>query len=237
MCCRMDNLFLKYMSERTGKRKSPEPSNVIPGPVITISRQYGCPGKRIAERLSEMLTHKSKQCGEYNEWRWISKEILEKSAMELKLSPDMLKQLSDYRHSSFFKDLALFFSEEYYPGDAKIKNTIASFIHEEAVQGYVVIVGRAGEAITKNIEKSFHIKLKAPLDWRTRVVAEQENLSLAEAQKRCVEQDKRRAQFRDYFEKGKKDIEFFDITYNCKTMTDDEIIQMIMIICETRSFA
>lgn len=232
----MDNLFLKYMSERAGKRKSPVPTNVIPGPVITISREYGCPGKRIAEKLSEVLTKKSEELGYNKEWRWISKEILEKSAKELKLSSDMLKQLSDYRHSSFFKDLALFFSEEYYPGDAKIKNTIARYIHEEAVQGNVIIVGRAGEAITKNIERSYHVKFKAPLEWRAQVVAEEEGKTLAEAQKECIEQDKRRAQFRDYFEKGRQDIEFFDATFNCKTMTDEEIVEMLIIICETRCF-
>jgi len=232
----MDNLFIKYMNEREGVIKSPSRAITNPGPVITISREYGCHGKRIAEKLCELLTAKSMVSGENKEWRWISKEILEKSAKELKLSPDLVKELSDYKHSSFFKDLALFFSEKYYPGDAKIKNTIAKYIHDEAEQGYVIIVGRAGEAITKSMDRSFHVKLEAPIDWRAEVVASEESMSLADAKKECLEQDKRREQFRDYFEKGKKDIDFFDAILNCKALTDDEILELLVIIGEIRGF-
>jgi len=232
----MDNLFIKYMNEREGKVKSPTRAITNPGPVITISREYGCHGKRIAQKLSELLTAKSKASGENKEWRWISKEILEESAKELKLSSNLVKKLSDYKHSSFFKDLALFFSEDYYPGDAKIKNTIAKYIHDEAEQGYVIVVGRAGEAITKSIDRSFHVKLEAPIDWRAEVVAEEESKNVAEARKECVEQDKRRAQFRDYFEKGKKDIDFFDAILNCKALSDDEILELLVIVCEIRGF-
>ena len=232
----MENLFLKYMGSREGKKEKPQKQVVNPGPVITISREYGCHGKRIAEKLAEILTAKSEASGENKEWRWISKEILDESAKELKLSSTLVKELSDYKHSRFFKELALFFSEDFYPGDATIKNTIAKYIHDEAEQGYVIVVGRAGEAITKNISRSFHVKLEAPLDWRANVVSEEDNLSLNDARKECIVQDKRREQFRDYFEKGKKDIDFFDAILNCKALTDDEILELLVIICEIRGF-
>lgn len=224
------------MNEREGKKEAPKRSSTNPGPVITISREYGCHGKRIAQKLAELLTAKSFANGESKTWRWISKEILEESAKELKLSSSLVKELSDYKHSSFFKDLALFFSEDFYPGDATIKNTIAKYIHDEAEQGYVIIVGRAGEAITKSMERSFHVKLEAPLDWRAQVVAEEENMSAAEAKKECAVQDKRRAQFRDYFERGKTDIDFFDAILNCKSLSDDEILELLVIVSETRGF-
>ncbi|MBK3518962.1 cytidylate kinase-like family protein [Carboxylicivirga marina] len=232
----MDNLFLKYMNKREGKNEKPSTPIGNPGPVITISREYGCHGKRIAQKLAGILTAKSAASGENKEWRWISKEILEESAKELKLSSSLVKELSDYKHSHFFKDLALFFSEDYYPGDATIKNTIAKYIHDEAEQGYVIIVGRAGEAITKSINRSFHVKLEAPLEWRSQVVSEEEGLSPADAKKECQIQDKRRAMFRDYFEKGKKDIDFFDAILNCKALSDEEILELLIIISETRGF-
>lgn len=232
----MENLFIKYMRERTGKKKSPAKDNVIPGPVITISREYGCPGRRIAQLLAETLTEKNRRLGIEKEWSWISKEIIEKSAKELKLTPSLIQDLSDYKRNSFFENLALFFSEDYYPGDAKIKNTIAKFIHDEAEQGHVIILGRAGEAITKNIADSFHVKLQAPLAWRSEIVAAEEGVSISEAKKICIEQDKRRALFRHYFEKDRPDIDFFDMMFNCKEMSDDEIVEMLLIIAETRGF-
>jgi cytidylate kinase len=232
----MDNLFLKYMRERTGKRKSSGPNFFAPGPVITISRDYGCHGRRIARLLSETLSERNKRLGRETEWKWISKEIIEESARELKLSPTLIQDLSDYRSRGFFENLALFFSDEYYPGDVKIKNTIARFIYNAASEGNVVIVGRAGESITKNFEKSFHIKLQAPLDWRARQVANTFGMTISEAKKEAIEMDKRRMLFRNYFEKDRPDIEFFDAFFNCSTMTDEEIIEMIIIIAETRGF-
>ncbi|ASB50017.1 cytidylate kinase-like family protein [Alkalitalea saponilacus] len=232
----MDNLFLKYMRERTGKRKSSGPNFYAPGPVITISRDYGCPGRRIARLLSEVLTEKNRRLGREVEWKWMSKEIIEESARELKLSPTLIQDLSDYRTRGFFENLALFFSDEFYPGDVKIKNTIARFIYNAASQGNVVIVGRAGESITKNFEKALHVKLKAPLDWRTEQVANTYGMSLTEAKREALEMDKRRSQFRNYFEKDRPDIEFFDMFFNCATMSDEEIIEMILIVAETRGF-
>lgn len=232
----MENLFLKYMRERTGKRKSPGSVYASAGPVITISREYGCPGKQIAKKLSEILSERNRRLGRESDWRWISKEIIEESARELKLTPSLIQDLSDYKRHSFFENLALFFSEDYYPGDAKIKNTIAKFIHSAAVEGNVVIVGRAGEAITKNIKNSIHVKLQAPIEWRAEVVSHLENISISDAKKQCVDQDRRRAQFRNYFERERPDIDFFDMMFNCKVLTDDEIVEMLMIISETRGF-
>ncbi len=224
------------MRERTGKRKSSGPDFYAPGPVITISRDYGCPGRRIARLLSETLTEKNARLGGNKEWKWISKEIIEESARELKLSPTLIQDLSDYRTRGFFENLALFFSDEFYPGDVKIKNTIARFIYNAASEGNVVIVGRAGESITKNFEKSLHIKLQAPLNWRARQVANSYGMSIVDAKKEVLEMDKRRTQFRNYFEKDLPDIEFFDVFFNVATMTDEEIIEMIIIIAETRGF-
>lgn len=233
----MDNLFLKYMRERTGRRKSPKgPTFDSPGPVITISREYGCPGRRIAKKLAQTLTEKNKAHGNQREWRWISKEIIEESARELKLSPALMKELSEYKERTFFENLALFFSDEYYPSDVKIKNTIAKFIYNASVEGNVIIVGRAAEAITKNFVNSLHIKLKAPLEWRAQKVADALGMTIQEARREAIEMDHRRDAFRNYFEKERPDIDYFDLFFNCSTLSDEEIIESIVILAESRGF-
>jgi len=233
----MDNLFLKYMRERTGRKKGGNaPDFDSPGPVITISRDYGCPGRRLARKLSETLTAKNKSLGNTKEWRWFSKEIIEESARELKLSPGLMQDLSEYKERGFFENLALFFSDEYYPSDVKIKNTIAKFIYNASLEGHVVIVGRAGEAITKNFKNSLHVKIQAPLDFRAQKVADDQGMTLQEARKEAIEMDNRRTAFRNYFEKEKPDIDYFDIFFNSSTLSDDEIIESIVILAESRGF-
>ncbi len=228
----MDNVFLKYMNERVGRKGTISPQS--DGPVITISREYGCPGRRIAKYLAEVLTEKLKHHGSTKEWKFISKEILEESARELKLTPALVKNLSEYKNRGTFDNLALFFSDSYYPSNAKINNTIANFIHSAATEGNVVIVGRAAEAITKNFKRSFHVKLVAPLNWRAEVISNLYGKTLSEAKKEAIEMDRRRSQFRHYFEKNVPDVEFYDATFNCKEMTDDEIVELMVIIAETR---
>jgi len=231
----MDNVFLKYMRERVGKSEEIE-AITSEGPVITISREYGCPGKRIGKYLAEILTEKLSREGKDVEWKWLSKEIIEESAKELKLTPALIKDLSEYKNRSFFENLAMFFSETYYPSDAKINNTIANFIHTAAAQGNVVIVGRAAEAITKNFKKSFHVKLMAPIEWRAEIISNTYGKTISEAKRECIDMDRRRFIFRSYFEKGVPDVEFYDACFNCKEMTDDEIVELMVIIAETRGF-
>jgi len=164
----MDNLFLKYMKERSEKTSKPRTHvQTFHKPVITISRQFGCPGETIAEKLTEVLNQKIHNSGGRETWKWISKEIIEESAKKLKMSSNLMNDLSKYKERGFFENLATFFSNEYYPSESKVQNTIAGFIHDTASEGNVVILGRASEVITHNFINSFHVRLFAPIEWRT----------------------------------------------------------------------
>lgn len=222
------------MTEREGKANPSLKVDFSQGPVITISREYGCPGKRIGEQLSNVINEKLQRENKSLRWKWLSKEIIEDSAKELRLSSELTKHLSEYKKHGFFDNLALFFSEDFYPGEAKIKNTIANFVHTAAEEGNVVIVGRAAEAITKNFKQAIHVKLVAPIHWRSEILSHTLGITLAEAEKEALEMDERRMKFREYFEKGEPDIQFYDASFNCKEMTDDEIVELIIILAETR---
>ena len=67
--------LLQYMESRSKKlNKDIE----LGGPLVTISREKGCPGNSIADKLAKALRNKGKQ-----DWRWVNKEIIEESAKEL----------------------------------------------------------------------------------------------------------------------------------------------------------
>ncbi|MBP8790755.1 MAG: cytidylate kinase-like family protein [Breznakibacter sp.] len=234
----MENLFLKYMKERSGQKKEPVTAPVYhsPGPVITISREYGTRGLEIAEKLTMVINERNKRLGISKEWRYISKEILEHAARELNMTPELTEQLSASSQNDVFDNLTMFLSDDFYTTNTKVKNTIAKVIYGFAAQGHVVVVGRAAEAIVKDITKSLRIKIAAPLDYRVRVVSEKENITLPDARKKCLDQDKKRQQFRRYFENERPDIDFFDMTYNSSSLSDEEIIEMILIVAETRGF-
>lgn len=232
----MENLFLKYMSERPDKERSKKEVTPLNKPVITISREYGCPGERIAEKLTTVLLKKSQHHYGNLDWHWISKEIIEQSAKKLKMSPTMINELSKKGESGFFDNLTVFFSDMFYPADSKIQSSIASFIYETALNGYVVILGRASEIITHNFLNALHIKLYAPTDWRIEMTSINENVSLSAAKKICEENDLRRENYRKFYRGDKSEKLYFNAMFNCKDLSDDEIIEMVLILAETRGF-
>jgi cytidylate kinase len=224
----------KYMSDRlqekSGKFK-------LPGPVITISRLYGCPAKLVAKCLVDKLTEKMIVRGLKDiHWKMVTKEILEESAKELDVDPSKIKYIFDYEEKGTIDNLLSAHLSKYYKSDRLIRNTIGKVIRNIAIEGYAVIVGRGGVAITRDIPQSLHINLEAPLEWRVIRTMEKMNLPHNEAQKYALSLDKKRKQFRDFFEGKDSDYTSFDITFNCMTMTVDEIVSIIVKAIELRRF-
>lgn len=224
--------LLKYMSDRLQEEKSGCPDA---GPVITISRLYGCPSKKIAKLLSEELSKKMLAQGKKNvQWGYVTKEILSESARELEMNPDRIKYVFDYKKKGLIDELFSAHSNKYYKSDRRIRNTIARVIRNMACEGNVVIVGRGGVAITRDMPNSLHINLEAPLQWRVLRIAEKYELSFEEAEKTTLDIDKKRKAFREYFEGRNTDYTWFDLTFNCMTMSVEEIVGIIIRAAEVR---
>jgi cytidylate kinase len=219
-------------------KKKYEDSQLIrtgPGPVITISREYGCPAKQLAQKLSEVLSAHTDKTGVKHNWKWYSKEILDESARQLQLDPSKIKYVFDYEKKGMLEDFFSSFSQ-YYQSDRKIRSTIGKVIREIAMQGHSIIVGRGGIAITRDLTNSLHINLFAPLEWRSVIISERYNLTPEKARSTAIDIDKKRKEFRDFFEGKNTDYTFPDITFNCMTLSIDEIISTILKVVELRSF-
>ncbi|MFO7656457.1 MAG: cytidylate kinase-like family protein [Bacteroidales bacterium] len=223
--------LLKYMSDRlqedSGKAKEP-------GPVITISREYGCPAKKLAQKLSEELTRKMYVRGKDTEWRFITKEVMSESAKELELDPSKIQYVFKYEQKGFLDDLIAAHSTKYYKSDRKIRNTVAKVIRNIGIEGNVIIVGRAGVVVTHDIPKSLHINLEAPLEWRVLRTSAKHNISLEEAGQYALDIDRKRRQFREFFEGKNTDYTRFDISFNCMTLSIDEMVSIILKAVEVR---
>ena len=210
------------------------PQNLFPGPVITISRELGCPAKKTAACLTEQLNTIKGQVKKHP-WRWISKEILQESARELQVDSSQIQHVFDYKSRGVLEDLLLAQSKDYYKSDLKIRTTIAKVIRKFANDGNAIIVGRGGVAITRDIPKSLHIYLEAPLEWRVIRVAEKYDLSIEKARTYALTVDKKRSHFRDYFQGKGTDYTRFDVKLNTMTLETKEIIDIIVGALKTRS--
>jgi hypothetical protein len=229
----MKNVLTDYMRSRM-EQKSIPPEEQHFGPLVTISREYGCPAKIVAQDLSIKLNNLLFRANKKQQWRWISKEILEESAKELKMNRHLIKDFVNAGNRGVMDDLIYGLSAKFYPGNNKVKKTLAEVIMEFGRQGRVIIVGRGGVSLTREYKNSLHIRLVAPFDWRVRVVSERYHLTLRQAEKKTKEIDAKRDHLHEFFG-GKAPVHsIFDMVYNYKTMNQTEIIESIVRVMELR---
>lgn len=219
------NILLNYLEDRHTEKEKPK-ENKDPGPVITISRQIGCSGKFLADKLADTLNKKLHQ--QNGPWRVISKEILEKSAKELELDPSQIEYVFKYEKKSAIDDILGALSSKYYKSDRKIRNTIKKVIYSFGKEGHSIILGRCGSSITKNINRSLHIRLIAPFDWRVQVIKKRFNLTTKKAKDYVVDIDKKRQELRNNLAGSKIDDTHYDLLINAKHFNHDEIADIIL---------
>ncbi len=222
----MDNVFVKYLSKKAKKEKAKVFES---GPVITISRQYGCYATEIAIKLTKMMTKYSP-----NAWDYITKEVLEESAKKLEVSVHEIAHIFGADEKSFLSDIMVSFSTKNYKSDSVIRKTIHSVVRTYAEQGNCVIVGRAGCVIAKDIKKSLHVKLIAPVEYRMNFIKSRFNLSEKKAYNMVLETDKKRDIFMNFFRGNLPDDEIFDLILNREKLNDTEIIDTIGKLAEVR---
>jgi cytidylate kinase len=221
-----ENVFVKYLSKKVLKEKA---KIFEPGPVITISRQYGCYATSIATKLAKKLSFVSP-----NPWDFITKEVIEDSAKKLEVEEQHIAHIFGADEKGFLGDLIVSFSNKTYKSDAVIIRTIRSVVRKYAEQGSCVIVGRAGCIIAEDIEKALHVRLVAPFEYRMNNVKNRLKLNEKEATQNVLDTDKKRLNFMKFFRGDKPDDEIFDLMLNREKLTDDEIVETIFSLAEFR---
>lgn len=229
----MDNILLKYLSERVQKEQDQTQNE--PGPVITISRQYGCYASEIARLLSEKLNLKGKELKKGYEWKWIAKEVLVDAANALNMDPAQIAHVFAANERSFLEDMALAFSIKKYARDPQIKKLISKIVRHYAEQGHAIIVGRAGCVLTDHIQKSLHVRLIAPDKYRVCMIMQRFDLDRRAAIKRIREHDKDRETFMKFYNGDKPEAEMFDLILNRDRLSNDEIVDTITHCAELRN--
>jgi cytidylate kinase len=203
-------------------------------PFVTISRETGCSGTEIGSILASKLETIFKSKGRNQTWRVINKEIIYDSAKELNLNPSMIDDIFKAEKKGLIEDMLSSMSRRYYKSDWKIRETIREVIKSFADHGYVIIVGRAGVAITQKFPKSLHIKLHAPQEWRINVVRNKQNLSDNEAREFVKDTDDSRHRLLSDFKCSKSDCYLFDATLNCSALSKEQIADVIIKLMEVK---
>ncbi len=203
------------------------------GPVITVSRLTGCDGREVAAELVAKLNLRFNT----NKWKWVDKDIIYHAAHELRTDTHRVETYYQGFGLSDISQMIMAFSGTFVT-DSSVKKAIREVVTSIARDGYAVIIGRGGVAITREMTNSLHVRLVAPLPWRIDNVMKKKEMSAEKAEKYIVETDEKRHKLIvDFLDKDKKPLSLdylFDVTLNRGSFTIDQISSMILELYETK---
>ena len=220
----MSNRLLNYMNRRLGNQNELA-SPRIQGPVITISREVGCGGVEIARLLSEELNRR--QLFTSDPWQVISKEVLNRSATELKLNPERVHRIFS-GGTLVFDEILASLTTKYYKNSRMIIRSVRRVIRNLALEGNSIIVGRAGNVIAADLENSLHLRFTAPLEWRIQSISDTQNMSRAESMEYIRETDRKKEYYRQYFMDSKHPDDTFDLSVDVSRFSREQVIELII---------
>lgn len=201
------------------------------GPVITISRQTGCDGREVAAELVAQLNLRYST----NRWKWVDKDIIYHAAHELKTDTQRIETFYQGFGMTDISQMIMAFSGSFVT-DSSVKKAIREVVLSIARDGYAVIIGRGGVAITYEMANALHVRLVAPMYWRVQNVMKKKGMIIEKAEAYTVETDtKRQKLLSDFLERKQQSIDYlFDVTLNRSSFTIEQISSLIMTIYEAK---
>ncbi|MCF8366123.1 MAG: cytidylate kinase-like family protein [Bacteroidales bacterium] len=221
----MKNFLEEYLKEQHLKTSS---STVKPGPVVTLSREFGCDAKPLYKKLLQTLNTFHLAIGQKEKWNIISKEILDESAKELRTNSKNIEYLFAFDKKSSVDDFFMSMTSKYYQSDWKVREAVTKVVRAFALKGHAIIVGRAGAQIIGNNQQSLHVKIIASHQWRVKRVKEKYQISEIEANKKVEEMDENRKRLISMFSKDGDRNEYYDVFYNLEHLGTDLVISDIV---------
>lgn len=201
------------------------------GPVITISRQTGCDGREVAAELVAQLNLRFNT----NRWKWVDKDIIYHAAHELKTDTHRVETFYQGYGMTDISQMIMAFSGSFVT-DSSVKKAIREVVLTIARDGYAVIIGRGGVAITHDMANALHVRLVAPMYWRVQNVMKKKGMIIEKAEAYTVETDEKRQKLIvDFLDKKPPSIDYlFDVTLNRSSFTIDQISALIMTMYESK---
>ena len=197
---------------------------VEPGPCITISRQTVAAAEEISEILMDLLKPRTKNPD--LQWAIFDKNLIEKVIEDHNLPEKISDYITEEKHSFLNSIMNELFG--IHPSPLTLVQKTAKTILQIAQMGNCIIVGRAANIITRNLENTYHIRIIAPLKKRIEQVRMYFDFSEDEAKKFIEKEDEKRREYvKHYFHKNIDDSSIYDLVINTERQTLDETAQII----------
>jgi cytidylate kinase len=222
--------FFDYFDERYRESVLSGPASED-GPVITISRLTGCGAREVASGIVDKLNSRF----ETSKWKWVDKDIIYAIAKDLNIDTQRIENYYEGIKLSNLSEMIMAFSGGFV-SDLRVKKAIKDVVLSICKEGYVVLVGRGGVSIARDIKDALHIKLVGPFYWRVDNVMKKKNMDIETAEKYVIETDEKRHDLiQTFLDKKSKNTEtLFDGTINRLSFSIPETANLIVSMYEAK---
>jgi CMP/dCMP kinase len=206
---------------------------------ITISRQYGSGGRKVALEVSKTLG-----------WPLFDKRLMTNVARDLGLSSEDVIDFTedDYTVTNFWDRFFAYGgfrdpSGTYMVTGADVHSTVSSAQMDEegavrlvnkAIQmayerGNVVVVGRGGQVILKDKPDVFHFRVQAPMGMRQQRLEAYEEIDREDTKHIAEQRDRSASKYmKHFFDVNLENPELYHLVINSEKLDIDAVAQLIV---------
>ena len=214
--------YIRQNLDDIGKKKEP-------GPYITISRQYGCDGYELGDKLADRLNQR-----EGGRWRVFKKELLKQLAEDTGLTEEVIEK-ERLAKPSLLKDFLHGMRRSGIPDGYEIRNKITVMVRTAAFEGHAIIIGQGGTAATADLDNGLSIRMEASREWRIARVGWREKLRRQATIARMEKIEKQRKVLRKIYEQKNTKKPAFNLVIDNSTFNLDQIVEQIVFAMEQKS--
>ncbi len=211
--------LLTYFEKRFNRPEKQTKGSV---PFITISRETGCGANELALQIIRALKRRG------IEWKYINKEVLEESAKKLKLEESKIEYVFNTEEKTHIDEILFALSNKHYKSDRMVRKTISGVLRHFALEGNMIIVGRAGVATTSDLPGGLHIRLTAPFAWRVNAMKKRKTTAGRDVAAYVRKQDDHKRKLIEVFSGKKIEDVQLDLSFNCARFSKVQIASLVV---------
>ncbi len=177
--------------------------------MITISRQLGTLGTEIARGVAEKLNYE-----------YVDKEKIGKILADFGFRAPEVEKF-DEKKPPFWDSLSM--------QRTRFLHSIQAAIYDCARKGQMVIVGRGGQVLLKNVPGTLHVRIFALFDLRVKRLVESEGIDEKHAVRTLQQSDHDSAGYmHSFFNADWNDASLYDLLINTEKLSPATAVQLII---------
>jgi cytidylate kinase len=213
----IDRQLRRWEIERAARAAQPPREKVGPPehPLITVSRQRGSGGSRIAELVARRF-----------DYTLLHRDVIDRICASGNIRRSIVESLDEHAKSQIAIWCDAMVAQRYTDSSDYVRLLLET-IRSVAALGGVVVVGRGANFIA-GPEHGLHVRVVAPRETRIQRLVDHARLSRKDAAREVETSERERAEFiRKVYGRDIGDPEGYDLVVNTGAITFDEAVDLV----------